>query len=453
MSKKRKKSILSVGAGMMRRRPGLPIPIQPDGAAPVYAADSKPLRNDGVSALQIDFFSGGSVSIGFQAAAVLGTNWLIDKACRIPARDAIRNGYFLGDEHEELRKLDVLYRVSAVAEEMIYTGRMYGGSAVYFDIDSANPDEFYRNPFNLDGVAKGAYKGMKVVDVSWLQPQLDEENLNNPLSKMFYRPTFWHVHGRVIHHSHFHFFCPFPVVDLLKPSFNYFGVSLPQRIAERVYAAERCANEAPLLMMTKRLTSLQVSDSALSRPEELEANLAEWMRFRDNFGVKICGEDESITQIDTALGDTDDVIMTQYQLVSSAANIPATKLMQTQPKGFNATGEYEARSYREELESIQAHDLSPLLSKHYAIVARSTGNPVSGEIDIQWSPTDSPTAKEWAEIDKIKADRDALLYNTGAIDGEDIRNRVRNDRESDYFGIEAGQLENIKTETEGTDII
>ena len=30
--------------------------------------------------------------------------------------------------------------------------------------------------------------------------------------------------------------------------------------------------------------------------------------------------------------------MTQYQLAASVANVPATKLLGTQPKGFNATG-------------------------------------------------------------------------------------------------------------------
>ncbi len=35
--------------------------------------------------------------------------------------------------------------------------------------------------------------------------------------------------------------------------YNYFGVSVPERIYERVYASERTANEAPQLAMTKRL--------------------------------------------------------------------------------------------------------------------------------------------------------------------------------------------------------
>ena len=63
--------------------------------------------------------------------------------------------------------------------------------------------------------------------------------------------------------------------------------------------------------------------------------------------------------------------MTQYQLVAAAAGVPATKLLGTSPKGFNATGEFEESSYGEELESIQQHDLSPLVNRHHLLLIRS----------------------------------------------------------------------------------
>jgi hypothetical protein len=209
---------------------------------------------------------------------------------------------------------------------------------------------------------------------------------------------------------------------------------------ERAYAAERSANEGPQLLMTKRLTSIGVGDAALGNRAELEQNLAQWVAFRDNYGVRVGGADETIQQFDTALADVDTVIMTQYQLASSVAEVPATKLLGTQPKGFNASGDYERSVYREHLESIQTNDMTPLLETHYQLLAKSEGIALPAEIAIQWLPVDSPTAKEWAEIDKIKADRDAALFNTGAIDAEDIRNRLREDREGDYHNIEEAEF-------------
>ncbi|RIQ43704.1 anti-CBASS protein Acb1 family protein, partial [Bordetella avium] len=228
--------------------------------------------------------------------------------------------------------------------------------------------------------------------------------------------------------------------DFLKPTYRFMGVSVPQRMMERAYCAERSANEGPQLLMTKRLTSVGVSDDALANREKLEESLAAWASIRDNYGVKVGGADETIQQFDTALGDVDAVIMTQYQLSASVANVPATKLLGTQPKGFNATGDYEHAVYREDLESIQANDMSSLLERHYALVAKSHSIDLPSKISIQWLPLDSPTGKESAEIEKIKADRDAVLIGTGAIDAADIRERVRNDRDNDYHNIEAAEF-------------
>lgn len=387
---------------------------------------------------QLGFYAAGAYFIGYQVCAMLATNWLIDKACLMPGRDAIRQGYTLGDDEKALRATDKRYGVMRHLREMVHFGRVYGGRLVLFDVASENPEAWYKAPFNLDGVQPGTYRGMSQIDPNWVTPVLTDENLRDPTSQTFYEPTYWRVGERVIHRSHLQVFVPYPVPDYLKPAYNYLGVSVPQRIMERVYAAERSANEGPQLLMTKRLTAVSVSDSALANRETLEQNLAEWVALRDNYGVKVGSTEETIQQFDTALGDVDTVIMTQYQLVASAANVPATKLLGTQPKGFNATGEYEKSVYREELESIQTNDLAPLLERHYQLVAKSNGLPAQ-EISVQWAPIDSPTAKEWADIEKVKADRDGVLFNTGAIDAEDIRDRLRNDREGDYHGIEEGE--------------
>lgn len=398
----------------------------------------------GFDAAQLGFFAASSYFIGYQACAMIATNWLVDKACNMPARDAVRNGYIVNcgseDVAQKLRATDKRYSVVKNLRELIHFGRIYGGRIVLFNIASANPGEFYEAPFNIDGVQPGTYKGMSQIDPNWLEPVLGENSLNNPTSKDFYEPEYWRVKNRIYHKSHLHIFVPYPVPDFLKPTYHYMGVPVPQRILDRVYQAERSANESSQLLMTKRLVELKVNDTALTNRDALEANIQVWRAYRDNYGVKVSSEGESVTQHDTGLGDVDSVIMNQYQLVSAAANVPATKLLGTQPKGFNSSGEYEESVYREELESIQANDLSPLLERHYQLIAKSEGIPLTEEISIQWSPLDSPTAKEWAEIESIKAQRDAALFNTGAIDAEDIRNRLRQDREGDFHNIEEGVL-------------
>jgi hypothetical protein len=257
----------------------------------------------------------------------------------------------------------------------------------------------------------------------------------------FYEPTFYLINGQKYHHSHLCICTPYPVSDILKPSYQYGGISLPQRIYERVYAAERTANEAPQLAMTKRLSVLKVNASAFfANIDQAKQNLLAWIGLRDNYGVKVVDkESEDLTQFDTGLADLDATIMTQYQLVAAIANVPATKLLGTTPKGFNSTGEYEEASYREELESIQANDLSPLLERHHALVMRSEIAPrlriEPVAVHHDWRPLDSPTAAEWAIINKTKAETAAIYANLGAIDGMDVREQIKLDKFSDFHGL------------------
>ena len=168
----------------------------------------------------------------------------------------------------------------------------------------------------------------------------------------------------------------------------------------------------------------------------------------NNFGVKTIGEDEEYDQKDTALADVDTVTMQQYQLVASAANVPAIKLLGTSPKGFESTGQYEEASYHEELESIQAHHLTPLIERHHQLLIRSVICPKHGvapfSTTVVWAELDSMTAVEQAELNKKKAEGDKVLLEVGAIDADEVRDRLIVDPDSGYSGLVAGAPEPAK---------
>lgn len=390
------------------------------------------------------FFAAGSVPLNPHLLAQLSTHWLIDKACRMPARDSVRQGWILsGDDdalNNRIRKTDRAMRVERSLEQFVHLGRVFGVRVLMFRVDSPEAG-YYEAPFNIDGVTEKSYRGMVQIDPQWCVPELSELDLSDPTNPNFYEPTFWVIGGRRIHRSHLVIFRNGELPDQLKPLYRYGGVPVPQRIVERVYNAERTANEAPELAMTKRTTvvGMDLAEGEMGW-QNVQANLAEWVRTRNNYGVKVKGADDTVEQFDTSLADFDAVVMNGYQLVAAAANVPATKLLGTTPKGFNATGEYEEAAYHEELESIQTHDLSPVLDRHYALLMRSWGL-ADTHVDYSWQALDTPTAAEYAATDLVKAQRDVALQSTGAVDAEDIRDRIRRERDGDYFGIEAGELD------------
>ncbi len=390
---------------------------------------------------QLEWY-GAQGFIGWQLCAILSQHWLIDKACTMPAKDAIRHGWEVvvnGGEtvtpeaFDKIKKEDKRYAIKRNCLEFIRQGRIFGIRHALF----LNEGIDYELPFNPDGIQPGMYRGITQIDPYWIAPELDRDAAANPAAKDFYEPTWWRVNGKRIHRSHFVIMRNGDQVpDILKPSYFYGGIPTPQKIYERVYAAERTANEAPLLAMSKRLTVLNLDlTQALADPVALATKMEQWSQLMNNFGIKVVGQEEKIAQFDTTLNGLDETVMTQYQLVAAAANVPATKLLGTTPKGFNSTGEYEEASYHEELESIQENELTPLIERHLLCVMRSSFGNKTANAEISWNPVDSPTAGELADINVKKGQYYAAVSGTGAVDGFDIRQAVIKDPDSGFTGI------------------
>ena len=407
------------------------------------------LGNMVIPELQVLWYASQSF-IGYQLCSLLSQNWLISKACLMPAKDATRNGYEITVNDgvdvdpeilDQIRKLDETYRLNYNLIQFVQMGRVFGIRIAMFIVES-DDEEYYQKPFNPDGVMPGSYKGISQIDPYWITPQLDTEAAGNPASINFYEPTWWIINGKPVHRTHLVIFKTEEVSDILKPTYIFGGVPIPQKIAERVYAAERCANEAPLLTLTKR-TDVVKADMAQATAEfpGFNERVQQWVYNRDNYGIKMLGLDEEMQQFDTSLADLDAVIMTQYQLVAAAANVPSVKLLGTSPKGFNTTGEFEEANYHEELESIQTHDLSPLIERHHLLLIRSEIAPKYKikpfDTTVSWNKLDAMTAKEQVEVNKFKAEAGRFLIESGAISPEEERQRVIADPNSGYAGLQA----------------
>lgn len=390
------------------------------------------------------FFSANAFP-GFQTLAILAQNWLIAKCCTMPAEDAVRKGWSLSGDaitpevEVKIKALDTRYAVVKKLIEFERFSRIFGIRVVMFKVRppaGVTEAEYYEKPFNPDGVTPGSYEGIVQVDPYWMAPQLDLSASADPTSLHFYEPTWWNINGRKVHRTHLVIARGDEVADVLKPSYLYAGVSVPQKIYERVYASERSANEAPMLLMTKRLTVQNIDiGKAIANQGAFEVKAQLQSTLRDNYGSLFVGKEDVVTQLETSLSEVDNVMLAQYQLVAAAANVPATKLMGTTPKGFNATGEYEEASYHELLESIQSAHMTPLLARHYLLLSLSHFDGQLGSPDVVWEPLDSPTGMELADIRLKNAQAAQALADMGAIDGTDERERIKRDPLSGYDGL------------------
>ena len=388
--------------------------------------------------------------IGWQSMAVLMQNWLISRACAIPAEDAIAPGWQLsyidgadadndGDgetQREQSKRLQEMedaarkFGIAEICKKAEVLKRGFGYCLVVPRVDGVDMSK----PFNIDAIRKGSYKGLTVIEPLWVMPQFAEDG-RDPASPDFYNPVWYVIAGNAnkrIHRSWVVKLVNVPVADVLKPTYFFGGVSLTQQIFRRVYAAETVANEAPNLAMTKRMVCVEGNvENAIANPDLAEERMRAAIEWRDNYGILLTDNDSKVTQLETSLNDFEALIMTQYQLVASIAQMPVTKLLKVQVKGFDNAGEYETNDYNQTLRTIQANDYTPIVELHNLLYGKSEYGEKLG-LSVRWNEILTPTPKENAEIQVLKAQRNLALINGGVISPNEAREQLRNDEGSEF---------------------
>lgn len=410
----------------------------------------------GIPSQQFNYFTNQSF-IGWTTCALMAQHWLISRCCLMPAEDAIRRGYDIvkskEDEKEdssnedlhkkilkEMKDLDIEFSLDYNMVNQIQFGRVFGIRIAIFKVDTED-DDYYYEPFNIDAVLPGSYEGITQVDPYWMSPMLDVESSSDPMAIHFYEPTWWNVAGKMVHRTHMVIYRTEEVADTLKSAYIYGGVPIPQKIYNRVYMAEMISNEIPYLIKTKRTVVVKTNTAAfLGNQAKLTAKMAQINQYWDNHGTRLIDfDDEDMMLLDTSLDKCEEAGLYEYQLVASGAGMTFTQLFGTSPKGWQSTGEYEQDTYRESLVTMQKVALIPLANRHHEIIMKSIIEPKYGvnfKTNIVFKPLDAMTSKELAELNKLKAETDASLSQAGAIDGDDVRDRLRKDPESGFYGFQ-----------------
>lgn len=388
--------------------------------------------------------------IGWQACALLMQNPYIKKACEIPARDAVAVDYEIryntpetdkddstdeAKEQELLQNLKTLsdkkMRIKDICRDANIFKKAYGQIIV---VPTFSVDVDMEKPYSPRAIKKGTYTGMAIVQPFWVRYELSADAVTSPDKNGYYEPEYYTMSGRQkkIHKSWVIKLVNGALPDILKPVYYWGGVPLTQQIYERVFCAEKVANEAPKLALTKRLLIIDGDiNNLVANPQEVINTMQGVANLRDNMGFMVKNHDDSVSQIDTSLADFDALIMSQYQLTAAIAEMPVTKLMKTQLKGLANTGTYETKDYNQSLVEIQENDFNRILDFHYELLTLSERGEKL-DLDVVWNPIDTPTELELADIEQKQAATDAQYIAAGVIDASEVRDALRHNEDSRY---------------------
>ncbi len=250
-----------------------------------------------------------------------------------------------GDDAEskldKIAKLEDAFRKYEVQDAFRRVAELDGffGRAHLF-IDTGASDDLLKTPLVLrpQTVKKGMLKSIRVVEPIWAYP--DQYNSTQPLAPHYYKPQNWYVMSQGVHVTRLLTFVSREVPDILKPAYQFGGLSMSQMAYPYVENWLRARQSVSDLMHAFSVsgikTNLQAPLSSAGGPSVLDR--AQFFNdTRDNRGFMVLDKDsEDFFNITTPLSTLDKLQAQAQEQMSSVSGIPLVKLLGITPTGLNA---------------------------------------------------------------------------------------------------------------------
>lgn len=322
---------------------------------------------------------------------------------------------------------------------------VFGGSLLYYDFgDSDTSKEVFFNYRAFSSEEGRKIKGFKAVEAWNIAPY--EVDTANPLSYNYMKPLKWYVSGgAVLHSSRADNIVFFDSPDILKPLFNFLGVSLCQFMKDYVKNADTIRQSLSDIFLRFRSVILKTQ---LVKNNEAQAIIRTkaLAKTSNNLGVLLITENEEVSNLITPLSGLDRIQAQAFENMVISSRLPATKLLGISPSGFNSTGEFELSNYYDEISGYQNNIIYPIVIKAIKAVAWSMGYDL--RLDYVFNQLKRPTELEEANIRNLNADFANKAVEGGLLTQEqgfewlknDEINKINNfelqDDDNDFNGVD-----------------
>jgi uncharacterized protein len=351
------------------------------------------------------------------------------------------------DKTDKIKKLEAAvtkFRVQHIICKAIEHDGYFGRSHVFIDT-GADDDAELQMPLLLHKakVKKGGLKGFRVVEPIWTYPATYDTV--NPLSPDFYRPSAWYVMAKTIHRSRLLTFVARQVPDLLKPAYQFGGLSLSQ--LAKPYVDFWLRDRRSVSNMLNTYSSMVLTTPALANvlnagaAQNLMNRLNLYNVTRDNQGILAVqagpdGEGETLENIAAPLSGLDALQAQSQEHMASVNGIPIVVLFGITPSGLNASAEPEIKVFYEFIHSQQEHFIRPHLTTMLQYIQLSEFGEIDEDITFDFEPLWMLDDAGLAAVQKTKADIHAVYLQEGVVDASEVRLSVASDEDSYYHGLD-----------------
>lgn len=389
-----------------------------------------PVANVGVNNSIMQYSEWINNRLSYAECAFLANDSIINNALTKIANEMLRKGgEIVIDSEDEAFVNELKAKIESRLKELdfwhilhkaIVTSLTYGGALIFTDCNAEELDKplyenkaiFSQNPINA----------LKVVE-----PYLcgaNNVNATNPLNADFMIPNMWFISGGgQVHKSRIETLIMFESPDMIKPLYNYLGISLCQFMRDYVMSAD--ISRKGLADIFQRFRTIIIKspliknniDQAIKRINAIN-------RQRNNNSAIALTEDEDYIETITSITGLDKLIAQMQENIAISARIPAVKLLGLTPSGFNATGDFDMRSYYDEIMSLQNAILKPIINRYLHFICLEFGYDLKP--DFEFNRLDSDNALNEVQIKNTEAQMMLNLIQGGVITQETAFNYLRN---------------------------
>jgi phage-related protein (TIGR01555 family) len=333
----------------------------------------------------------------------------------------------------EFKRLDVRNVIRKAAEQDCYFGR----AQVFVDITGAD-----RNmPLILDPrtVKKGSFNSVCSVEAIWTTPSA--YNALDPAAPDFYKPTKWFMLGQQVHASRLLTIVTRELPDILKPAFNFGGMSLSQLAEPYVDNWLRTRQSISDLLNNFSITALKTAMSQLLQGEDDGAGVIDraklFTAMRSNQGLMLLDKDvEELVQLNVPLSGLHELQAQSQEQMCSVSHTPSTVLLGVAPSGFGNVAEGETQMWRDWISAQQEANWRSPLEIILKVVQLSLFGTIDPDITLDFVPLFQMDPGDLADI-RLKDSQAGTAYiNAGVIDPAEERERLASDPESGYHGLD-----------------
>lgn len=360
--------------------------------------------------------------IPYQQLAMLASDDIISNAIETITRESIAQWGIIevtsdSQEHDteavrewlESRLIELDFQ--STLAEAIRKSLIYGGSFFYF---AYSGEQDLSKPLILSKETSiNKIQFIKVIEAWQASPA--SVDLSNPTSKDYMKPSAWYIQGAgSVDSSRLYPLVFFDTPNLIKPMFNFLGISLVQFMQDKVKSADGMRQALADIFLRFR-TNIIRTPSLISMDKDTLKQRVELINMGiNNFSTLLLTDSENFEQSITPLSGLDKIYAQAQESIASSARIPINKLFGQTPTGLNNSGSYDIINFYDIIKGYQESILKPLI-EHTLMLLINERTEQGLKATFNFNPLEKLNDLELAQVKNTEADFYTKLISAGII--------------------------------------